>query len=115
MLQTNTLPRGKKSFCAIAQNALFLLYYSDERFSAGDERIGKNVFCAIAQNALFLLQYSDECFSAGDERIERVRSNFHPTHATHVANSDFEAELISKLLHRHSPWQTGGSHALVLG
>ena len=25
-------------------------------------------------------------------------SNFCPTHATHVANSDFEGELISKLL-----------------
>ena len=32
------------------------------------------------------------------KRVGSGRSNFRPTHATHVANSDFEAELISKLL-----------------
>ena len=32
------------------------------------------------------------------KRIESARSNIRPTHATHVANSDFEAELILKLL-----------------
>ena len=47
---------------------------------------------------MFLLYYSDELFSPGDERVGSTHSNFHPTHATHVANSDFEAELISKLL-----------------
>ena len=32
------------------------------------------------------------------KRVESTHSNFLPTHATHVANSDFEAELSSKLL-----------------
>ena len=68
VLQTNTLSREEKMFCASAQNARFLLYHSDE------------------------------CFSAGDERVETVRSNFHPMYATYVANSDSEAELTLKLL-----------------
>ena len=42
--------------------------------------------------------YSNECFSPGDERVGSAHSNFHPTHATHVANSDLEAELILKLI-----------------
>ena len=47
--------------------------------------------------------YSDECFSAGDERFENTHSNFRPTqlhmYTTHVAPSDFQAEFLSKLLH----------------
>ena len=31
------------------------------------------------QNAFFLLYYSNQRFSAGEERIESARSNFHPT------------------------------------
>ena len=34
VLQMNTLEQEKNAFCAIAQNAFFLLYYSDDRFSA---------------------------------------------------------------------------------
>ena len=56
------------------------------------------MICAIAQNVLFLLYYSDKCFRAGDKHVESARSNFRPTRATHVTNSDFEAKLISKLL-----------------
>ena len=66
----------------------------------------------MAQDALFLLHYSDKHFNAGDERIERARSNFGPTHATCVANSHFEAELISKLLltatHLRKPFSSRG-------
>ena len=48
---------------------------ADEHF--GTRR--KNAFSAIAQKAFFLLYYSDERFSAGDENAESERSNFHPT------------------------------------
>ena len=41
--------------------------------------LGENALCAIAQNAFFFLYYNDDRFSVGDERIESVRSNFHPT------------------------------------
>ena len=34
VLQTNIVMVRKNAFCAIAQNAFFLLYYSDERFRA---------------------------------------------------------------------------------
>ena len=48
---------------------------ADEHFGAGR----KKAFLAIAQNTIFLLYYSDECFSAGDEDVESACSNFHPT------------------------------------
>ena len=54
-------------------NALIVL--ADEHFTAGR----KNVFSAIAPNSFFCLYFSDERFSAGDKRIESARSNFHPT------------------------------------
>ena len=58
----------------------------------------KNAFCAIAQKAFFLLYYSDDRFSAGDgtgcKRSFRLLAHT----ATYVATSDFPAELISELL-----------------
>ena len=48
---------------------------ADEHYGVGR----KDAFCTIAQNAFFLLYYSDERFSAGDERVESTHSNFHPT------------------------------------
>ena len=68
VLQTNTLVWGEKMFCTIAQNVFFLLYYTDERFIAGDER------------------------------VESGRSNFLPTQLHMYATSDFQAELLPKLL-----------------
>ena len=53
-------------------------------------------FVRYAKNAVLLS--SDDCFSARDECVESACSNFHPAHATHVVTSDFQAELISKLL-----------------
>ena len=47
---------------------------------------GKNVFCT-----------SDEHFSAGDESIKNALK-LEPHTATHVAPSDFEIELLSRLL-----------------
>ena len=35
--------------------------------------------CIIAQNAFFLLYYSDDRFSTGDERVEQAHSNLGPT------------------------------------
>ena len=58
----------------------------------------KNAFCSIAQNAFFLLYYSDERLSAGDEDVESARFKLPPNTATHVATSDFQAELLSILL-----------------
>ena len=34
---------------------------------------------SIAQNEFAFLYFSDERLSAGDERVESSRSNFHPT------------------------------------
>ena len=48
---------------------------ADEHFGAGT----KNAFRAIVQNAFFLLYYSDERLSDGDEHVESDRSNFRPT------------------------------------
>ena len=47
---------------------------------------GKNALCV-----------SDERYIAGDERVENARSNFNPTQL-HVATSDFQTELLSRLL-----------------
>ena len=55
------------------------------------------MFCAIALNAFFLLYHSDERFGAGDEHIESA-FKLPPHTTTHVATSDFQAELLSKLL-----------------
>ena len=41
---------------------------------------------------------SDERFSAGYERVQNARSYFSPDTATHVTISDFQAELFSILL-----------------
>ena len=68
----------------------------------------KNFFfqqqCTKRNNAQTATMHKTHCLSYTNvfvletKYIESVRSNFHPTHATHVAISNFEAELISKLL-----------------
>ena len=58
----------------------------------------KNAFCATAQNTLFVIYYSNERFSAGDECVESALFKLPPHTATHVATCDFQAELLAKLL-----------------
>ena len=59
---------------------------------------GEKCIVHYCTKCIFLVYYSDEHFSAGDERVGSKRSNFPPTHTTHVANKSFEAELILELL-----------------
>ena len=69
LLQTNTLGWGEKMLSALQRKTHCFSY-------------------TIVMN-VFVLE---------TKHIESARSNFRTTHATHVANSDFEAELIAKLL-----------------
>ena len=57
----NTLVGRKNAFCAMAQNAFFLLYYRDERFSGGDERV---------QSALKLLAHTATRVGTSDFQAE---------------------------------------------
>ena len=86
VLQTNTLAGRKNAFCAtcIAQNAFFLQYYCDERFSTGDERV---------ESALKLPAHTTTRVGTSD-----FKQNFYQNCYTH----------------RHSPSKTGLSHTLVL-
>ena len=55
-------------------------------------------FALLCETHCFSYIIVTNVFVLETKRIESTRSNFRPTHATHVANSNFEAELISKLL-----------------
>ena len=56
-------------------------------------------FALQRQTHCFSYTIATNVFAPETKRVESARSNFCPTHATRVANSNFEAELISKSLH----------------
>ena len=56
---------------------------------------GKNAFCAIAQNAFFPFSYT---IATNALALETKAFKLPPNTATHVATSDFQTELFSKLL-----------------
>ena len=61
------------AFIVLQTNAFIVL-------QANPSARGENVSCVIVQNAFFLLYHSDNHFSAGDESVENARSNFRSTH-----------------------------------
>ena len=74
----------------------------------------KYEFCPTAQNTFFLLYYSDERFSGGDECVKTARSNFHPHSYTCNYQQFSSRVSLKIVTHRHSPSKTGGSHSLIL-
>ena len=74
------------------------------------------MFCAIAQNTFFLVYYSDERFSAGDERVESAFKLLPNTAThVHCSYQQFSSKASCKIAtHRDSPSKTSGSYALVL-
>ena len=98
-----------RSFSRVFQTTLQI---DDKRiYCAADEHFGAG---SKAQNTFFLLYYSDNRFSAGDKHVESSCSNFRPQSYTCSYQRFSSRAYLEIATHRHSPSQMGGSHALVL-